>query len=295
MAVGSIVPTHRPGHPNMNSRTLAIVTGASGGIGKDLAILHAAAGGNLVLVARSHAGLLAVKAEVERDHGVTAHVVPLDLAVSGAAQRLADYLASERLEPGILLNNAGVGGLGRFDQQDIVAVQRMLAVNVCALTELCRLLLPGMRLRGAGRIMNVASAAAFMPGPLHAVYYATKAYVLSLSEALAIECEGSGVSVTAVCPGPVQSGFLARAGGPAVNVFKSLGSREVAGIAYAAMLAGKKVVVPGRVLRLMLALAPRSWLARQTFGRNELILQAMGPAATRRDDARAQSMTNTSP
>jgi short-subunit dehydrogenase len=135
-----------------------------------------------------------------------------------------------------------------------------------------------MRRRGTGRILNVASAAAFMPGPLHAVYYASKAYVLSLSEALAIECAGSGVTVTAVCPGPVQTGFLARAGGPEANVFHSLGSRRVAEISYAGMLAGERVVVPGRTLRWITTLAPRSWLARQTARRNELILKTLSRA-----------------
>lgn len=262
----------------MSVRPLALVTGASTGIGREIACRLAEQGHDLVLTSRSEAVLQSLAGELGHRFGVEVLSLALDLARPGAAAALAAALSQRALQPDVLVNNAGIGGLGAFDRQDHDAIEDMLMLNVLALTELTRLLLPGMLARGSGRILQMASAGAFMPGPLHAVYYASKAYVLSLSEALSVELEGTGVTVTTVCPGPTDSAFLARAGGPARNVFPSRSAAEIAAIACAALQRAEAVVVPGLGLRATLALLPRRVLARVTLRRNRRLLQA-GPTA----------------
>lgn len=187
------------------------MTGASGGIGLEFAKLLAAAGHDLVLVARRQLELEALAAALEREFGVRSLVVATDLAQPGAATALARTLEDAGVELEILINNAGFGVYGPFATTDLRAELDMIQVNIVALTELSKHVIPGMVARGRGRVLNVASTAAFQPGPLMAVYYATKAYVLSLSEALAVELEGTGVSVIAFCPGPTESGFQSAA------------------------------------------------------------------------------------
>jgi len=241
---------------------LALVTGASGGIGEELARILARHGYDLVLVARSADKLAALAERLELDHGIQVRAVAKDLARTDAAAEIHEWLAVEGLTVDVLVNNAGMGLLGKFAEIGIEGDVEMLRLNVEAPTLLTRLLLPLMLERGSGRILNLASTAGFQPGPLMAVYYATKAYVLSFSEALANEVAGTGVTVTALAPGPTETGFSSRAGSEQSRLFKgaTMDARTVAEAGYAALMAGKPVVVPGfrnRLLAFGVRLAPR--------------------------------------
>ncbi|HEY7501805.1 MAG TPA: SDR family oxidoreductase [Vicinamibacterales bacterium] len=226
----------------------ALVTGASGGIGEDLARLIAANGDNVVLVARSAGKLQALADELSRAHTIVASVLTADLSLPGAGEDVANRLAGRGVTVDILVNNAGFGTFNPFVRDDPRQLADMLQVNVAALTMLTRFLLPGMIERRKGRILNVASTAAFQPGPFMAVYYASKAYVLSLSEALAEETEGTGVTVTCLCPGPTRTGFQERAHiqkTRLLSVMSVMTSAEVARAGYDGMMAGRSLVVPG--------------------------------------------------
>jgi short-subunit dehydrogenase len=226
----------------------ALVTGASGGIGEELARLLAAGGANLVLVARSADRLAALAGELSQTHGVTASVIAQDLSAPDAVDVIAGELATRQLTIDILVNNAGFGLYGPFTETPAADEARMIQVNVVALTMLTKRLLPGMVERRRGRVLNVASTAAFQPGPLMAVYYASKAYVLSFSEALSNETSGTGVTVTCLCPGPTETGFQDRARLRESRLFSavSVGSAaDVARAGYDGMMAGRAVVVPG--------------------------------------------------
>ncbi|MCW3044315.1 MAG: short-chain dehydrogenase/reductase [Actinobacteria bacterium] len=241
---------------------LSLVTGASGGIGEELARILARHGYDLVLVARSADKLAALAERLELDHGIQVRAVAKDLARPDAAAEIHEWLAAEGLTVDVLVNNAGMGLLGKFAEIGIEGDVEMLRLNVEAPTLLTRLLLPSMLERGSGRILSLASTAGFQPGPLMAVYYATKAYVLSFSEALANEVAGTGVTVTALCPGPTETGFSSRAGSEQSRLFKgpTMDARTAAEAGYAALMAGKPVVVPGfrnRILAFGVRLAPR--------------------------------------
>jgi short-subunit dehydrogenase len=241
---------------------LALVTGASGGIGEELARILARHGHDLVLVARSADKLAALAERLELDHGIKVRAIAKDLARPEAAAELHEALAAEGLAVDVLVNNAGLGLLGKFAEMGIDDDVEMLRLNVEAPTLLTRLFLPAMLERGSGRILNLASTAAFQPGPLMAVYYATKAYVLSFSEALANELAGTGVTVTALCPGPTETGFSSRAGSEQSRLFKgpTMDARTVAEAGYAGLMAGKPVVIPGlrnRILAFGVRLTPR--------------------------------------
>jgi short-subunit dehydrogenase len=228
----------------------ALITGASSGIGADLARLFAADGYELVLVARSEDKLH----DLAKTLGVKSTVLPIDLARPGAAKRVFDALVEKSINVDVLVNNAGVGTAGRFTDYDVAKDDDMIEVNIFALTELTKLLLPAMVSRKQGKILNVASTAAFQPGPLMAVYYATKAYVLSFSEAIADELKDSGVTVTALCPGPTATGFGNVAGVNQTRLFtlmKPATSMDVAKAGYEAMKRGKRVVVTGMMNRLL--------------------------------------------
>jgi short-subunit dehydrogenase len=240
--------------PEQQLRKPALVTGASSGIGRELAKLLAAAGHDLVLVARREAELQALADTLAREFQTRSRVVVTDLAQPGAATMLARRLADEGIELEILINNAGFGAHGPFVTTDLRTELDMIQVNITALTELCKLVLPGMVARGRGRVMNVASTAGFQPGPLMAVYYATKAYVLSFSEALAVELEDTGVVVVAFCPGPTASGFQSVAGmGPNELGGPMPSSAEVAALGMRALERGTTVAIAGR----------RNWLGAQ--------------------------------
>jgi short-subunit dehydrogenase len=228
----------------------ALITGASSGIGADLARLFARDGYDLVLVARREEKLR----ELAKDLGVTSTVIAADLSRPDAAQEIANALVEKLINIDVLVNNAGLGLAGPFIGNDFAKDLEMIQVNIVALTQLTKLLLPGMVSRRQGRILNLASTAAFQPGPLMAVYYATKAYVLSFSEALAEELRDTGVTVTALCPGPTATGFGSVAGMEQTRLFtlmKPMSSAEVAKIGYEAMKRGRRVVVTGMMNRLL--------------------------------------------
>ncbi len=203
------------------SATTVLITGASGGIGYELAKLFARDHHNLVLVARSADKLAQVAAELQT-HGVTVKTISLDLAAPPAPKFLFDQLQREGIAIDILINNAGFGAFGEFAQMPEEEIRGQIDLNITALTALTRLFLPPMVQRHSGRIMNVASTAGFQPGPLMAVYYATKAYVISFSEAIANELRHSGVTVTCFCPGATNTGFAKRAGNDQSRVFKQV-------------------------------------------------------------------------
>lgn len=272
MADGSgrrVAPPGGPLSPTDGARPAALVTGATGGFGRELADLFAADGHELILVARGADRLRALAAELEARHAVRAHPLSVDLAHPGAADRIVDGVAGLGLVVDHLVNNAGFAVYGPFLQTDGDAEQDMIRVNVAALTALAKRLAPGMASRGAGRILNVASTAAFQPGPGMAVYYATKAYVLSFSVALAVELAATGVTVTTLCPGPSRTGFVERAGLERSRLFNldwfSSDPRAVARAGYEGMLRGQRMVVPGllhKAHRFAVRLVPRGLAAR---------------------------------
>lgn len=233
---------------------VALITGASGGIGEALAREHARHGGDLVLVARSEDKLEAIAAALSSEFGVTVRVRATDLSRADQVDNLIAWLAAERIDVDILINNAGFGLYGLFAETEWEREAMMIDLNVRALTHLTKRLLPPMIARGRGRILNVASTASFQPGPLMAVYFATKHYVLALSEALSNETNGTGVTVTALCPGPTASGFQAAADLDESRIVRGRSlptSEEVARFGYRRMLAGRPVAVHGLMNRIM--------------------------------------------
>ena len=241
--VAAAEATRRRTH--MERRT-ALITGASGGIGLDLARLFARDGWNLVLTARTEARLGEVAEELRHAGSRRVDVVACDLSLPGAADALWAEVGARGVETDALVNNAGFGDRRPFTAQTAETQMGMVRLNVEALTVLTRLALPGMLARGWGRVLNVASTAAFQPGPHMAVYYATKAYVLSLSEALHEELRGTGVSSTALCPGPTRTGFADRAGmGSSILFRMSMDSASVAAAGYRGMMRGDAQVIPG--------------------------------------------------
>ena len=251
----------------MSDRPTALITGASSGIGHELARVFAQHGYDLVLVARSREQLLYVAGQLREQAGVTVHVIVKDLARPTAAEELVAELSGSSLAIDVLVNNAGVGTYGPFAQTPLPAMVDLMYVNMMTLTHLTRLLLPEMIQRTSGKILNVASTAAFQPGPLMAVYYASKAYVLSLSEALANELAGSGVTVTALCPGPTRSAFQQRAGIRHTRLMSGriMDAASVARIGYDGLMHGRPVIIPGfrnRLLAFAVRLMPRSVVMR---------------------------------
>jgi len=241
----------------------ALVTGASSGIGEELAQLCAAAGFPVVLVARNEKALSALAARL----GPHARVLAADLADPAAPASIFDQLRGTPVE--ILINNAGFGLNGPFADTDWTTEARLLQVNIVALAHLTKLFLPAMRQRGSGRILNVASTAAFVPGPFMAVYYASKAFVRSFSESLSEEVRGSGVTVTVLCPGPTRTGFSETAGVGNTPLFRGavMDAAAVARIGFDAMMTGQCETIAGarnRAMMFFTRLAPRSVLAGVT-------------------------------
>ncbi|QTL02339.1 SDR family NAD(P)-dependent oxidoreductase [Aquabacter sp. L1I39] len=263
-----------PGSPG-SEPPLALVTGASSGIGLEFARLLARDGFRLILLARDNRRLAAAARAIAPVPGGI-ELMAVDLSDREAVEDLCGRLAA--LELDVLVNNAGFGAYGPFDEIDGALEADMIAANVTALTLITKAVLPGMVARGQGRIVNVASTAAFAPGPFAAVYSATKAYVLSLSEALAEELRDTRIRVTALCPGPTDTAFVERAGMGRTRVFKGpvASAKMVAEAGYAAMLSGRPVAVVGLANRLMtfaVRFAPRALvarLARRAFAEDEI-------------------------
>ncbi len=236
--------------------SFVLITGASGGIGYELAKLFARDHHNLVLVARSADRLAEVSDEL-RKFGVTVKTFAVDLGQPSAARFLFGQLQREGVMVDILVNNAGFGAYGNFAEMSESEILGQISLNITALTELTRLLLPPMIARRGGRIMNVASTAGFQPGPLMAVYYATKAYVISFSEAIANEVRHSGVTVTCFCPGATETGFAKRAGNDKTRVFKKFRAMDAGKVA----VDGYRAVMEGRTLAIS---GMQNWLVAQS-------------------------------
>jgi short-subunit dehydrogenase len=231
----------------MPDHKTALITGASFGIGLELARIFARDGYNLVLVARSADKLRQLASELEKAHSTRSLILATDLTDPGSAAYVLDQTTRVDITVDVLVNNAGFGQFGFFAENDLEECLKQIQLNVTTLTHLTRLYLPGMIERRSGRILNVASTAAFQPGPLMAVYYATKAYVLHFSEAIANELKGTGVTATCLCPGATATEFHKRANMTDIQLlrFGAMDARTVAEDGYRALMAGKPVVISG--------------------------------------------------
>ncbi|NVO11048.1 MAG: SDR family oxidoreductase [Bacteroidales bacterium] len=235
-------------------KNTALITGASSGIGLELARIHAEKGGNLVLVARSTDKLEELKYELEKKHGISVYIIGKDLSKPNAAIEVYAEIKQQDITIDFLINNAGFGDSGLFFDSAWEKQEQMINLNILTLTHFTRLFLKDMVERKNGKILNIASTAAFQPGPTMAVYCATKSYVLSFSEAINNEVKEFGVTVTALCPGATTSGFQAAASLQGSNLFegkKLPTSMDVAKYGYKAMIKGKKVVIHGLMNRIM--------------------------------------------
>jgi uncharacterized protein len=232
----------------------ALITGASNGIGLELAKIHASNGGNLVLVARNKSKLDELKTELENEYKISVYIIGKDLSLTNAAQEVYDETSKQKIQIDYLINNAGFGDFGMFTETDWNKELQMINLNITTLTQFTKLYLKDMVVRKSGKIMNVASTAAFQSGPTMAVYYATKAYVLSFSEAIDNEVREFGVSVTTLCPGATESGFQAAAAmeeSALVKGKKLPTAKKVAEYGYASMMKGKTVAIHGMMNYIM--------------------------------------------
>lgn len=244
-----------------------LITGASQGIGYELAKLFAKDGYHLILVARSRGKLWQLANEMKQQYGTDSTILTKDLALPGAPLEILAEVKEKGLDIDILINNAGFGMYGAFAQMEASEIMNMIQVNITALTELTHLSLPGMISRKSGKIMNVASTAAFQPGPLMAVYYATKAYVLSFSEAIGNEVRPYGITVSALCPGPTDTGFEKRAKLEQSKLFQgvNMDAATVARIGYEGLFQAETIVIPGwknRLLAFSVRFTPRSLITK---------------------------------
>lgn len=245
----------------------ALITGASSGIGLELAKIHAQAGDNLVLVARRESNLLELKQQIEAEHQIQVTILAKDLSIDNAAEEVYSYVHSNNITIDYLINNAGFGGFGFFHETNWKKEAAMIDLNIKALTHFTKLFVKDMVAHGSGKIMNVASTASFLPGPLMSIYYATKHYVLAFSESIANELKGTGVTVTALCPGPTDSEFLHAADLKESGLFnniKVVTSEQVAKYGYRQMMRGKTVAVEGtmnKIFAFSARLVPRRTLA----------------------------------
>jgi len=251
---------------NQLNMPAALITGASTGIGKEYAYLCAQEGYDVVLVARSEAKLQALASEIHEKTGRQAYVFARDLARPTGPTELYNDIVCTKIPVEVVINNAGFGLVGKFWELDTAEQMEMVQLNINALTMLARHFLPNMIAKRRGMILNVASTAAFQPGPLMAIYYASKAYVVSFSEALYNEAHEFGVNVTCLCPGPTTTEFTQRAKIPNLKFFEknSMDARTVAKIGWDAMKQGKPIVVAGRknaAMAFMVRFVPRQFAA----------------------------------
>jgi short-subunit dehydrogenase len=241
----------------------ALITGASAGIGLELSKCFAADRINLVLVARNERRLNELAVQLRSRHGINVKVVVKDLSIPTAAEELFDSVREVQIST--LINNAGFGWRGRFVQGDLQRSLGIMHVNMDALVQLTRLFVQPMVERGQGRIMNVASTAAFQPGPFMAIYYATKAFVLSFSIALAEELAGSSITVTTLCPGPTETEFMERAGMKrSIRGLAVMSAEAVAKIGYRGLMRGKGIVITGFTNKALAAVSRRSPIVLST-------------------------------
>jgi len=235
-------------------RDYVLITGASSGIGFELAKVFAREKYNLVLTARNKSKLENLQGEIRKGFDVDVLVIPKDLSLENSACELYDEIKNKNVKIEILVNNAGFGGYGEFAKTNLESEVNMINLNVTSLVKLTKYFLQDMFQQKSGKILNVASTAAFQPGPLMAIYYATKSFVLSFSEAIAEELEGSGITVTTLCPGPTESGFQEAARITQSRLVKGRklpSSKDVAEYGYKALIKGKRVAVHGFINYLM--------------------------------------------
>jgi len=248
-------------------RKSALITGSSNGIGYELANIHAENGNDLILVARNKCKLDVLRGTLQKQYGIKVYTIAKDLSLAGAAGEVYDEIHAQNITVDYLINNAGFGDIGLFADSDWEKQERMINLNITTLIHLTRLILPGMIERGSGKVLNVASTASFQPGPTMSVYFATKAFVLSFSEAVSYEVRKKGVTVTALCPGSTESGFHATALGEGMHVKeRNLPSaREIAEYGYKAMMRGKAVAIPGfknSIMATSVRFIPRSLVVK---------------------------------
>lgn len=248
----------------------ALITGATSGIGLELALNFARDGINLVLVARTKEKLEEIRTRIEEEFSLKVRTLSKDLSKDEAPLEIFEELEKEGIQVDYLVNNAGFGTFGRLKDTDLDTEKNLVKLNVLSLLEMNKRFVPAMADRGFGYVMNVASLAAFMPGPVMANYYASKAYVLSLSEAMHEELKPHGVKVSALCPGPVKTGFQERAQMKKTDAAKAflMEAKQVADIGYLGMWRGKAVVVPGtleKAVPLLVKLLPRSIIRKAAF------------------------------
>lgn len=250
-------------------KNAALITGASSGIGKELAYIHAAKGGDLVLIARSEDKLKTLQKELEAKFNVQVLYIAKDLTDNNAAADIYDQLKQKGIQIEYLINNAGFGGLGKFHEREWEQDLSMINLNIVALTALTRKFLPDMVARNSGRVLNVSSTAGLMPGPLQAVYYATKAYVNSFSNAIAEELSDTKITVTALQPGATETEFGKISGMDKTVMFKDTASaRDVAQAGYNAMMNGELDVIAGmsgsmKMLMKIMKLMPKKMVLKQ--------------------------------
>ncbi len=246
-----------------------LITGASSGIGLELAKIFAAKGHDLILVARRKEKLDALARELSTAHNIQVEVLTKDLSLPHAAKAVYDELKEKNLDVDILVNNAGFGGLGKFHEREWEKDHAMIQLNIVALTELTRYFIPDFVARNSGKILNVSSTASLMPGPLQAVYYATKAYVTSFSNAIAEELSDTNITVTNLMPGATATGFGKRSGMDKTAIFaKTASAASVAQDGYDGLMVGKLDVVSGLTFSQkfsigLIPLVPKKYLLKQ--------------------------------
>ncbi len=255
----------------MSTKKTALITGASTGIGKEFAHIHARTKGDLVIVARSEDKLNALASELKEKHGINVFVITKDLSKPDAAKEVYEETKAAGIEVNYLINNAGFGGRGYFHERDWEKELAMITLNVTTLTALTRFFLDDMVSRNSGKILNVSSTASLLPGPLQAVYFATKAFVTSFSNAIAQELHKTNITVTALLPGATETEFAKTSGMDKTNLFQhTFSAEEVAKDGYEGMLAGKLNVITGvtmqqRIMFQTIPFAPKKMLLKQVY------------------------------
>jgi len=250
-------------------KNVALITGASTGIGKELATIHASKGGDLIIIARNEHKLNQLKQALEKKYNIKAVVIAKDLSDLSAPNNIYNEVKKQGIEIDYLINNAGFGALGKFYELDLERQISMINLNVTALTALTHLFLPDFVKRNNGKILNTSSTASFMPGPLQAVYFATKAYVTFFSNALAEELYNTNITVTNLMPGATESEFGATSGMDKTEMFKkTVTARSVAEDGYNAMLKGKLDIVSGlttmqKIMMAMIPFIPKKMMLKQ--------------------------------
>ncbi len=252
-------------------KKVALITGASTGIGKELAIIHAEKGGDLIIVARSKDKLDALKEELVKKYGIQVMVITKDLGNANAPKEIYDEIKNAGVEIDFLINNAGFGGVGKFHERDWEQDLAMINLNIIALTAITRLFLPDFVKRNEGKILNVSSTASLMPGPLQAVYFATKAFVTFFSNAIAEELSDTNITVTNLMPGATETEFARISGIDKTKMFDNAASaRGVAQDAYKGMYAGKLDVISGlpfpqKIMKAIIPFVPKKMMLKQVY------------------------------